>query len=409
VSTAHSGGESVIHSVMYHLNLVFLCGSLEPGKDGVGDYTRRLASHLIQQGSRASIIAINDRHVASCRGQHGSIALESQECDGLSVPVLRLASYLSWRKRLGLIQGILDIQNPQWISLQYVPHAYSRKGIPFRLPYHLKQVKYSSRWHVMFHELWGAKETQPLLVRRAVTGAQRRIVAALNRTLPISVAHTSTDHWRNLLECEDVESTILPLISNIPVAIKNNSTRESLLATLDIFEPDSKALIITFFGTIRFDWSSMGLVDRVHELLKQSPWTHAVFVSIGSAGEAGEIIWRGMESRASNHCHFLKLGKLPPEQISQILQLSDVGVAMNYLEHVGKSGSVAAMIQHGLPVILPEGGSDSSHSSAVKSHIRPIPFDHNFESALLSSSRFEPSDSVNEIALALASSLSSSQ
>ena len=30
------------------MNLLFICGSLEPGKDGVGDYIRRLSSELLQ-------------------------------------------------------------------------------------------------------------------------------------------------------------------------------------------------------------------------------------------------------------------------------------------------------------------------------------------------------------------------
>ncbi|MCT0208304.1 hypothetical protein KQ305_11395 [Synechococcus sp. CS-1332] len=241
----------------------------------------------------------------------------------------------------------------------------------------------------------------------AITRIQRQIVATLNRRLPISVAHTSNNQWRNLLESEDVRCRILPLISNIPVAIKDHSARNTLLARLEIYEPNAKAVILTFFGSIRFDWASMGLVDRVQEVLKRSSWNHAVFVSVGRAGDVGEIIWHGMEARASNHCHFLKLGLLPPEQISQILQLSDFGVAMNYLEHVGKSGCVAAMADHGLPVILPMGDSGIPDSGICTSHIRLIPFDRNFETTLLSSTRTEPSDSVHQIAMALARSLCS--
>jgi hypothetical protein len=40
------------------LNIVFLCGSLQPGRDGVGVYTRRLAGEVIRQGHQASIISL---------------------------------------------------------------------------------------------------------------------------------------------------------------------------------------------------------------------------------------------------------------------------------------------------------------------------------------------------------------
>ena len=32
------------------MKIVFICGCLEPGKDGVGDYTRRLSAELIDHG-----------------------------------------------------------------------------------------------------------------------------------------------------------------------------------------------------------------------------------------------------------------------------------------------------------------------------------------------------------------------
>ena len=47
------------------MKICFICGSLEPGKDGVGDYSRRLAGELIRLGHQASIISINDSFVAS--------------------------------------------------------------------------------------------------------------------------------------------------------------------------------------------------------------------------------------------------------------------------------------------------------------------------------------------------------
>ena len=45
------------------MKIAFLCGSLEPGFDGVGDYVRMLASEVIVQGHQAVIVAINDTHL----------------------------------------------------------------------------------------------------------------------------------------------------------------------------------------------------------------------------------------------------------------------------------------------------------------------------------------------------------
>ena len=43
------------------MKLVFICGSLEPGKDGVGDYVYILARELIDLGHTCLLIALNDQ------------------------------------------------------------------------------------------------------------------------------------------------------------------------------------------------------------------------------------------------------------------------------------------------------------------------------------------------------------
>ena len=44
------------------MRVVFLCSSLDPGRDGVGDYTRRLAGELIRQGQECRLISLNERN-----------------------------------------------------------------------------------------------------------------------------------------------------------------------------------------------------------------------------------------------------------------------------------------------------------------------------------------------------------
>ena len=44
------------------MKIVFLCGSLEPGRDGVGDYTRMLAAEIIRKGHNAAIVALADKY-----------------------------------------------------------------------------------------------------------------------------------------------------------------------------------------------------------------------------------------------------------------------------------------------------------------------------------------------------------
>ena len=46
------------------MNILFICGSAEPGKDGVGDYTRRLCGELLRTGHRTRILALCDNHAS---------------------------------------------------------------------------------------------------------------------------------------------------------------------------------------------------------------------------------------------------------------------------------------------------------------------------------------------------------
>jgi hypothetical protein len=43
------------------MKIVFVCGSVEIGRDGVGDYTRQLGLELLNQGHEVRIIGINDK------------------------------------------------------------------------------------------------------------------------------------------------------------------------------------------------------------------------------------------------------------------------------------------------------------------------------------------------------------
>src|ERR1700688_1004788 len=104
------------------MKIAFLCSNLEQGLDGVGDYTRRLASELIRQGHPAMVVALNDQYISET-------TLENQECEGTAVSTLRLPRAKPWGERIREIRQRLDDFQPQWISFQFVTFSYQRKGL----------------------------------------------------------------------------------------------------------------------------------------------------------------------------------------------------------------------------------------------------------------------------------------
>ena len=94
------------------MKIIFLCGCLEPGRDGVGDYVRRLALELINQGHDVSAVALNDGYVEIKDSGF-------QQLDGVSFAVLRLPKSLSYSRRFLELEEWSEIFSPDIIMRGY--------------------------------------------------------------------------------------------------------------------------------------------------------------------------------------------------------------------------------------------------------------------------------------------------
>lgn len=331
------------------LTIVFLCGSLEPGKDGVGDYTRILAAQLIRQGARVSIIAINDRYVDEPHGQMGSWQSEVQEFDGLVLPVLRLASSLPWNLRVRLLQASLDDLRPQWISLQYVPYAYSKKGIPLMLPLRLKWLKGNHRWHVMFHELWIGITSSSPFSHKATGVFQRQVVRLLLSSIKPQVLSTSNPLYQYLLEKIGKRAERFPLFSNIQIDDRQSGWMTSILEELGIATDTRKLFIIAgMFGSCYPDYPLEKQVQYLSELANEQGKRLAILAIGGGVGTGLE--WEQKIRRTSPGLVTKHLGRAETAKISAFLLCLDLGIPATPIEYLGKSGTAAAMVHHGVQV-----------------------------------------------------------
>jgi len=154
---------------MLEVRIVFLCGSLDPGRDGVGDYTRRLAGELIRQGVACRAIALNERALTQP-------VEEVQASEGTHSSVLRLPASLSWRERAWRAKAWISEFQPDWVSLQFVPFGFQKKGLPFGLIRVVDGIAGAAKRHVMFHELWLGSAKGSSFKHRAWGGLQRVII-----------------------------------------------------------------------------------------------------------------------------------------------------------------------------------------------------------------------------------------
>ncbi|MDN3688871.1 glycosyltransferase family 4 protein [Cyclobacterium jeungdonense] len=318
------------------MKITFICGSLEPGCDGVGDYTRRLACELIKQGHSIALIAIHDRQIFS-------LVENMQEIDGVHVPVLRLASILPIKSRLSITKKSIDFFNPDIISLQFVPYSFHPKGIPVHLGRQLIQVGNGHKWHLMFHELWVGINSHSTVKEVLWGNLQKFMILYLIKKLKASLIHTQCHLYQSLLNRSGINSVYLPLFSNIPVF---NSFKGKGNLDQDSLRKIDRICFILFGGI-----HSGAPIEQFAKEAAKYVREHKVLITLKLVGRNGKEREKWKNSWKSEGLLIEILGEQPIEKISEILQRSTMGIVTTPPALLEKSGSLAAMLEHGLPVI----------------------------------------------------------
>lgn len=314
------------------MKVIFITGSLEYGKDGVGDYTRVLAADMISKyGIEVLMIAFNDR---LCN----SFTKEEQTFNGVTIPVVRMPESLNERQRLDFCKKIVNEFNPDWISLQYVPYSYHKKGIPFSLAKKLKQLTNGAKWHIMFHELWIAMNVAPHSFKTRLTRfLQQRVVNNLVKELSPTVVHTHSTLYLNKLKemFSGANVSQLHLFGNISITAFANP------------ELNADVINMVVFGGVReSDRMNEFAVWCANQQQQSGKKIHIHFI-----GKTGETVKKWVESLKSVNIYSTEHGFLDDKDISRLFTKMQVGLSTTPYMLVEKSGAVAAMLDHHLPVV----------------------------------------------------------
>ncbi|WP_181306149.1 glycosyltransferase [Rufibacter sp. XAAS-G3-1] len=314
------------------MRIIIICGSLETGRDGVGDYVRRLAIELIKNKHILNVIAINDTHISYSMS-------EIEHINGIDLPIYRLPSTCSWSNRLINIETLVDNFDPEWISLQYVPFSFHKKGLPVTLNSKLAKIGRGRRWHIMFHELWIGMEIGAPTKQLTLGWIQRKIIYFLIKRLKPHVIHTQSQLYLIQLSKLGFKSKYLPLFTNI------NYTKYSKINTSNNKSKNFISLVL--FGSIHPN-APVEQLAKEAALYAKLNQVKIILIFIGRCGVEQEhwaTAWMsvGLEVQM--------LGEQKPEYISKVLEKATLGVTTTPLALVDKSGTVAAMRAHGLPII----------------------------------------------------------
>ena len=311
------------------MRILFICGCLEPGRDGVGDYTRRLAGELIKNSHQVGIMAINDKFIAK------NIELP-QQSEGRRIPALRLSSKSSIQQRSTKGKKWIDTFNPEWLSLQFVPYSFQDKGLPWGLGLQLSKLGKGRKWHIMFHELWVESTDYK---SRILAYVQRLILIKLALRLHPLVKHTSLPVYKARLGKAGIKTEKLAIFSNLSRTCfcDQGSNQFFTIAFFSQFTP--RRSVSLFINELTQELLREGLDYRI-VLIGGNEHTSKVFKS---------VIYHNPELQNK----ILFTGFLDENKLSDVISNCDIGITPVPRHVLGKSGSVAAFLSYGIPVAAP--------------------------------------------------------
>lgn len=328
------------------MRLAFFCGSLEFGRDGVGDYCRRLAVECIRQGHECVLVALND----PCIKEN---APGKQELDEKSISVLRLSGIVPWDVRVKEARKWLEDFKPDWISLQFVPFGFHRKGLCFGLGKIMVSINPGAAWHLMFHELWLGLGEDSRLKDRVVGTLQKSIIKDFIRRLQPRIFHTQAEPYQEALRREKIKASILPLFSNIPNIRENgwSGLLEPLVAEAAGKQMDRGSVYLAgILGGVHPEWNAEEAVNTLIPLVQKNQ-RQLVLVFHGK-NNLSTNAFKEMKLKLTDRALVVVTGERSTADISRIVQTLDLGIATSPMQIIQKSGSAAAMLEHGLQLLV---------------------------------------------------------
>lgn len=322
--------------------ILIICGSLDKGKDGVGDYCLKLAHGFEENGCQIEIIAWRDRHTDVVH----EFLLKS-------IRVIRIPHTYKVKRRTQLLNSKLHSQRPDLISFHYVPNAFDPKGLPFWLIPALAYVKAKKiHWNIAFHEIaYPYNSIKNSLIRLC----QLTLVKLMVLTLKPKFVYTSNLIYKQILKKININADVIPVFSNVELH-KSRSSMQSQ----DIFR-------VGFFGQIKFD----KLVTESIIAISRSVPKH-ISLKIILIGKTHRSIDKAIEEIVKNHLIDAEIeitGFLPEETVSYKLQTCNLGISPVPYHLAQKSGSIAAFIEHNVPVIIPNYDPKKEHfNKKIKNH-----------------------------------------
>jgi hypothetical protein len=326
------------------MKIMFILGCLEQGRNGVGDYVRRLAGELIRLEQGVKIIALYEENIVE-------VIKEEQIDEQIKIEVLRIPASLSSAQRFSIAGNWLKDFDPDVLSLQYVSFSFDKKGLPFGFNSNLKKLGRGRKWNIMFHELWCGMNVASPFKERVLGQLQKFNIRRLFHTLkPVSV-FTSITSYQSFLQQIGVDTQVLPIFGNISLnATPAQENWEEFIKVTEmnvVLDQPDQWLIIGFFGTT---YENKGLKELLLEIeqFARDRAKRLAFLMIGHNRSAD----LDLLIRKSEQIKIIKTGLLSDSVLNKVLMTAHAGILTTPSDGLNKSGTAVAWIERGIPILV---------------------------------------------------------
>jgi hypothetical protein len=247
----------------------------------------------------------------------------------------------------------------------------------------------------MFHELWGGSGNK--ITDGVVCALQMHLLIRIHRQLRPRVVNVTNEAYQGRLKSVGIASEVLPLFSNIPLTPQRH-----------LFNRDDSKWVFVVFGTLRRGWEFERLLAEIERARELSGIEECRFISVGRLGDYGQSLWEGMERIGYQRFAFERLGELDESDVSRVLHAADFGLAVSPLEIIDKSGAVAAMRDHGLPVVVTRFRPEMARS-LVAGREGFILLNDDFQESLRAAKRLPCRESLPQVAQTFIESLKAAE
>ena len=328
------------------MRLVFLCSGLEPGRDGVGDFTRALARECAAAGHTVRLAAVRDEF--------------GQELSSPNAGEFRQRDIFRRPGELRALAAWLRDFNPDWASAQFTPFGFHPRGLGGRRAGLLRELlPATTRRHIMLHEIWLQPGRGGALRHRALGWAQRRSVDAWTGSgWQPSVVHTQARLHQARLRARGVEAKLLPLCTTFKEPdINPAAARAEVAAWLHLTGQKiaESGYWLGHFGAFHAqNWNFTGFAEKVSAHPKLAG-RRACFLVLGRAAAAKEAL--AQAAAVVKNADFYFVGELAEDKVPVAMRACDAAFTSTPWDIIEKSSAVAAWRALAVPVLVTRAGA----------------------------------------------------